>query len=760
MEALNVVGKKFARTDAAAKAAGEAVYVGDIHRRGMLHAKLLRSPLPHAMIKNIDVSRARALEGVKAVLTWKDVPQIPYTSCGHPHPADTPEDTLILSQRMRYVGDVVAAVAAVSPEIALDALDLIDVEYEALPAYFTSEEALAEGAYEIHEGSGNVCGENESRNGDFDAALAKADRVIEDEFKTPIATHNPIEPHSQLAELDGTGRLVIHVSSHIPSILRERVAKALGIGIGRVRIIRENVGGGFGGKQDVLYEPINGLLALRTGKPVMLELTREECLATTRTRHSTHIKLRTAIANDGSILGREMKIISNTGAYSAHGHNVVLALEQKFRFMYPTPNFRFIGVTAYTNIPVAGAFRGYGGPQVFFAMENHTDHIAKILGKDPLDYRMQIAYKPGDPNYSEHTDVNSCGLREALQTGADAIGYRELAAAPKGDGKIKRGVGLSFSLCGNSCYPYANDLRGARVSMNEDGTATLFVNCAEVGQGSDTVMRQICAEALGVPNDWVTVISGDTDLCPFDAGAYASSQTYVTGHAVKKAAEACKKEILDWASDKLGIARTRLDAGNGMIIDLVKDTAVCPFGDIVFRMFYEDINNASTICHEESFMPRSGPWTFGASFAVVDVDTGTGKVRVVKLITAVDAGRIINPMTAMGQLNGGNILGIGYGLFEQMLIDPKSGKVNNDSMLDYKIPTFADMPDIEGYFVETDEPSSAYGNKSLGETPVIPVASAISCAVHNATGVLFHEIPLTPERVLMAIKAAEEGKEG
>jgi len=760
MKELNVVGKNIARVDAAAKATGKAVYVGDIRRPGMLYAKLLRSPLPHAMIINIDVNRARALDGVESVLTWKDAPQIPFTSCGHPYPPDTPEDTLILSQRMRYVGDVVAAVAAVSPEIALDALDLIDVEYEELPAYFTPEEALAEGACEIHKGSGNVCGENESQNGDFDGALAKADLVVEDEFKTPIATHNPIEPHSQLAELDNAGRLVIHVSSHIPSILRERVAQSLGIGIGRVRIIRENVGGGFGGKQDILYEPICGLLAIETGKPVMLELTREECLTTTRTRHATYIKLRTAVAKDGSILGREMKIVSNTGAYSAHGHNVVLALEQKFRFMYPTPNFRFIGKTAYTNIPIAGAFRGYGGPQVFFALENHIDHIAEILGKDPLDYRMQVAYKPGDPIYSEHTDLNSCGLREALQLGADAIGYRELAAAPKGNGKIKRGVGISFALCGNSCYPYANDLRGARVSMNEDGTAILFINCAEVGQGSDTVMRQICAEALGVPNDWVTIISGDTDLCPFDAGAYASSQTYVTGHAVKKAAEACKNEILDYASDKLAIDRARLDAGNGVIIDLQNDAELCPLGEIVFRMFYGDMNNASTICHEESFMPRSGPWTFGVSFAVVDVDTGTGKVRVVKLITAVDSGRIINPTTAMGQLNGGNILGIGYGLYEQILIDPKSGKVNNDSMLDYKIPTFADMPDIEGYFVETDEPSSAYGNKSLGETPVIPVAAAISCAVHNATGIPFREIPLTPERVLMAIKAAEEGREG
>jgi xanthine dehydrogenase molybdenum-binding subunit len=720
----------------------------------MLHAKLLRSPVPHAMIKRIDVSRARALDGVITVLTYDDVPQIPYTSCGHPDPPDTPEDMLILSRHVRYVGDPIAAVAAVTPEIAEDAIELIEIEYEELPAYYTPLDALAEGAVDIHDGSGNICDENSFESGDLDGAMARADRIIEDEYKTPIAAHNPIEPHAQLAELDDAGRLVIHVSTHVPYIMRERVAKALGIDIGRVRILRETVGGGFGGKADIVYEPVTGLLALRTGRPVLLELTREECLATTRTRHSTYITLRTAIAKDGGILGREMIIYSNTGAYSSHGHNVMLALQNKFKFMYPTPNMKITAKTIYTNILIAGAFRGYGGPQIFFAMENHIDHIADILGKDPFDYRMQVAYKLGDKHYAEHIDVNSCGLADALRIGSEAVGYREQAAAPKGDGKIKRGVGLSYTLCGQSCYPYTMELSGARVSVNEDGSANLFIGCAEVGQGSDTVMWQICAEALGVSSDRVTVIGGDTDICPWDAGAYASRQTYVTGHAVKKAALACKDEILDWVSDKRGVARTRLDIKNGVIVDSENERNMVPLSDIVHRMFYEDITRSATICHEESHLPCSGPWTFGVTFAVVDVDTGTGKVDVVKLISVVDAGRIINPMTAMGQLSGGNIMGIGYGLFEQILVNEKTGKVNNDNMLDYKIPTFADVPYMEGYFVETDEPSSAYGNKSLGETPVIPVAAAVSCAIHNATGIRIKEIPLTPERVMMAIKSA------
>jgi len=759
MESMNVVGKKIARVDAAAKATGKALYTADIRRSGMLYVKLLHSPVPHAMIKRIDVSRALALDGVNTVLTYENVPHIPYTSCGHPDPPDTPEDMLILSQHIRYVGDPVAAVAAITPEIAEDAIELIAVEYEELPAYYTPSEALAEGAVELHDGTGNICDENTFGSGDFDGAMERAYYIVEDEYKTPIAAHNPLEPHTQLAELDDTGRLIIHVSTHIPYILRARVAKVLGINIGRVRILTETVGGGFGGKADIVYEPLTGLLALRTGQPVLLECTREECLATTRTRHSTYITLRTAVAKDGSILGRELTVFSNTGAYSSHGHNVLLALQNKFKFMYPTPNLRITAKTVYTNIPIAGAFRGYGGPQIFFAMENHIDHIADILGKDPLDYRMQVAYKLGDPNYAEYIDVNSCGLADALSIGAKMVGYKELAAAPKGDGKIKRGIGLSYTLCGQSCYPYSMELSGARVNMNEDGSASLFIGCAEIGQGSDTVMRQICAEALGIPNDRVTIIGGDTDVCPWDAGAYASRQTYVTGHAVKKAALACKEEILDWVSGKRGIERTQLDIKNDAIVNTKSGKDIVSLADTVHRMFYEDINRSATICHEESHLPYSGHWTFGATFAVVDVDTSTGKVEVVKLISVVDAGRIINPLTAMGQLSGGNIMGMGYGLFEQLLIDTKTGKVSNDNMLDYKIPTFADVPDMDGYFVETDEPTSAYGNKSLGETPVMPVAAAISCAIHNATGIRITEIPLTPERVLMAIKSKDERKE-
>ncbi len=753
MKTFNVVGKSVPRVEAASKTTGAAQYVADMRRPGMLHAKLLHSPFAHANIKSIDTSRALALPGVAAVLTYKDVPQIPYTTCGHPHPPDTPEDMRVLCQKLRYVGDTVAAVAAISPEVAEDALELIEVEYEELPAYFTPEQSLAEGAVEIHEGLKNISGENYYEAGDFEGALKQADYVVEDAFRTPIVTHTPIETHTQLAEIDHAGRLVLYVANQVPNILRERIAKALGMRIGQLRIVRGNVGGGFGGKQEPIYEPITGALALATRKPVMLELTREECIATTRTRHSSHIKVRTAVAKDGSILGREMSITNNTGAYSAHGHNVVMAMMSKFLFMYPTPNLRFTGRSVYTNILIGSAMRGYGSPQVCFAMESHITHIADVLGREPLEYRKQVAFKMGDPIYSADTKIDTCGWPEVMATCEQAIGYDALRKQPKGDGPVKRGVGMALSVYNQSCYPHSVELSAARVNVNEDGSAILYINCSDVGQGSDTVMQQICAEALGVPCEWVIVVSGDTDTCPWDAGAYASRQTYVTGHAVKKAGMACKKQILDWAAPQYSKNRDRLDIVLGNVVDAENGEVVAPLGDVTMQMYYS-IHGAVSICHEESFIPTAGPLTFGATFAAVEVDTETGRVEVKRLVSATDSGKIINPLAAMGQMNGGNIMAMGFATSEQLLIDPKTGRVYNDNLLDYKIPTFADVPDIEGHFVETDEPSSAYGNKSLGEPPTIPPAAAIRNAVHNATGVFINEIPLTPERVLTALKAA------
>lgn len=743
---FSVIGKQVPRVDARAKVTGAATYVADIDRPDMLHAKLLHSPYAHANIKSINVEKALSLPGVATVLTYKDVPQIYYTSCGHPHPSDTPEDTLILSQRLRYRGDVVAAVAAETKEIAAAALELIEVEYEVLPAYFTTEESLAEDAIEIHEGLKNICGQSDYEIGDVDAAMAEADYIVEDEFRTPIIAHCQLEPHTSLTELDSNGRLIMYLPTQVSSIMRERTALALGKKIRDIRVIRTTVGGGFGGKQEPVFEILNAALTIATSRPVRLELTREENISSTRTRHSSYIKLRTGIKKDGTMLAREMYAVNNTGAYASHGHNVLCNAASQFGLLYPTPNLKFTGITAYTNITIAGAMRAYGIPQYCFAMESHIDHLAAKLGMDPLDYRRKVMFKKDSPINIQHFSINTFGLPEVVEKCEKEINYWDFRSQPKSEGNIRRGLGMALSSYGQSCYPWSVEMSGARVMVNEDGSASLFIGSSEIGQGSDTTMQMIAAEALGVPVDWVQVISGDTDICPFDVGAFASRQTYVSGHAVKKAALACKNQILDFVAEKYTINRSRLDIKEAAVIDVDRGEVVDELENVVMKMVY-NIPEPTTICHDASYYPTDNVLTYGCTMAEVEVDMGTGQVEIKQLVASLDSGRLINPQAAMGQLIGGTIMSLGYGMSEQVIIDPETGAVLNDNLLDYKILSFADLPDIKAHFIETDEPSSAYGNKSMGEPPCIAPAVAIRNAIYDATGVAINDIPITPQRV-------------
>jgi xanthine dehydrogenase molybdenum-binding subunit len=367
-------------------------------------------------------------------------------------------------------------------------------------------------------------------------------------------------------------------------------------------------------------------------------------------------------------------------------------------------------------------------------------------------------YKLGDPINAPHFTITTWGLPETIKKCEEVIGYEEFRKQSKDSKDIRRGIGIALCNYGQSCFPHSVELSGARMMVNEDGSATLFINCSDVGQGSNTVMQQIAAEAFGIKREWIHVVSGDTDLCPFDSGAYASRQTYVTGHAVKKAALACREQILDFASKKYCVNKERLDIEEGLLIDTWNGRRIAPLEEVTMAITY-DLLTPATISHDAYHYPTDNMLTYGCTMALVEVDIKTGKVEVKKLVSAMDSGRLINPLAAMGQLNGGNIMSTGFGLSEQILINPKTGKVYNDNLLDYKIPTFADVPDIEGYFIQTDEPSSAYGNKSLGEPPNIAPAAAIRNAVLDATGVSIDQLPLTPERVLMALRKAENRHE-
>lgn len=744
------IGKSYSDIHAVSRVMGTAKYVGDIKINNMLYGKILWSTVAHAKIKRINTEKAKALPGVEAVVTWEDVPRNAYCPAGHPYPDDSPQDTYILDTVVRFIGDPVAAVAADSLETAVRAVELIEVDYEELPSHFTIEDALKENAVEIHHGTKNICGQHSYEFGDISKGFADADLIVEDEFHTPIVQHCPMENHVSLAQLENDGTVTVYSATQIPFHLRRILAHALGLPIGSIRVVKGYVGGGFGGKEDVCQEPINVVLSLKTGKPVLLELSREEDMISTRTRHSMSFKFKTGVSMEGNLLARQLHVWSNTGAYAAHGHCVVYNIDAQFPCLYPTPNIAFHGTTVYTNMPIASAMRSYGISQYNFAMESHMDNIANKLKIDPIELRKKNIVKAGFKDPQGHFTVNSCGVEECLQTGEKLSNWQKGLKIHE-NRNILKGKGMASFSYASSTYPYNAEMSGARIKINEDGSIVLFIGSADIGQGNDTIMAQIAAEELGLTLNAVKVIAVDTDLCPFDMGAYASRQANVGGMAVKKAAQKCKSIILDFASKILNVSPNDLQLKAGWVIDKKNGMKLVTIKDIMMDAYYSKGKSISIDC-EEYFTPSNNPLCFGAVFAEVDVDMGTGKIIVNKILAIHDSGKIINYQTAQGQVHGGVIMGVGYGISEQLLLDRKTKRIINNNLLDYKIPTILDVPDIDVRFVETIEASTAYGNKALGEPPCISVAPAIRNAVLDATGVKFNEIPLTPERVLKGLK--------
>ncbi|MDO4478032.1 MAG: molybdopterin-dependent oxidoreductase [Lachnospiraceae bacterium] len=751
----DVIGKSVPRSDAYAKVTGQAKYVADLRVPGLTYGKILHSPVAHAMFTKIDTTAAKALPGVLDVITYEDVPEIDYTSCGHPFPYDTPQDMRILNRHARYVGDMIAAVVAETPEIAAEACRLITFEYDELPAYFDPREALKEGAYEIHEGSKNLCGENEYELGNVEEAFKNAKYIIEEDFETPIIAHAQIETHVSMVEPDRErGRWLVHCSNHCPFILRERLGHALGMPQRAFRVVKSYVGGGFGGKQEPVFEILNTLMAIRTKRPVILEITREENLAMTRTRHADLIHIKSGLDENFRFVARDVEFICNNGGYSSHGHNVAYNQASHVAYLYPVENLHFRARSVYTNIQVAGAMRAYGAPQWHFAMESHIDNICQKFGLDRIEFRLKNHARIGGLFNAAGIMLRSQNLDDMIEYGRKEIGWDDFH--PDNSGPIKRGIGMCIGNYAQNVYGHSVEVVGARCIVHEDGSATIFSGTTEIGQGAETTMQMIAAETLGIPYEWVNMPDGsDTDITPFDPGAYASRQTNVGGNAVKKAALACKNQILDYAAKDRELDRDKIDIKRGFLVNSETGEEICPLKDITWKMVYS-FPEAELIEHFAYHYPMANGLTYLTAFAEVEVDTETGAVNVLKLRQYLDSGQIINPLAAKGQLYGGAMMSYGYGLTEQILINPKTGAVYNDTLLDYKIPTFADVPDLHCEFFSSYEPDTAYGNKSVGEPVNIGAACAIRNAVFNATGVPINQNPLTPERVWNHLHPVEE----
>lgn len=769
----HVVGKPEIKVDALKLAKGNPAFVDDIELRGMLYARLLTSPYAHARILDIDDSAALALPGVHAVIHYKNVPRVRYASGGQTWPNPQPHDQVSFDNKVRYVGDRVAAVAAESPDIAEEALRLIKVTYEPLPAVFDANEAMQPGAPVIHDepdmegaydAAHNISHHIEAETGDVAAGFAQADYVFEHSYYVHQVQQAPIEPHICIGYWDSDERLVLRTSTQVPFHVRRMVAPLLGLPVRRIRVIKPRIGGGFGAKQEMLIEDIVGHLVLRTNRPVRLELTREEEFRSSRTRHPQTIHFKTGVKKDGTLVAQEMRVTANTGPYATHGLTVQTVTGLRGLSTYNCPHKRYDCHVVYTNIPVPGAYRGYGAPQAHFALESHMEEIAEALGMDVIAFKRKNWVKPGDPlniapqlgegepDLSAIPIILSSGLDECIAQGMQAIGWERRNdpqwKAPPDRPHIRRGIGMAVCMHGTAIPGL--DMGAASIKINDDGSFNLLVGATDLGTGSDTVLGQIAAEVLGVPLEDIIVYSSDTDMTPFDTGAYASSTTYISGTAVMRAAQDLAGQIKERAALMWGLADS-----TGII--LRDRQAHAPDGRsltleaIALHALHKD--QQRQMMASASFVSPDSPPPFAGQFVELEVDIETGQVTVNKMVMAVDCGVAINPITASGQIEGGMTQALGYAHCEEMVYD-EMGRLLNPTFGPYKIYRADEMPEMDVYLVQTVEPTGPFGAKAIAEIPKDGVAPAMANAIYNATGVRIRRIPFTPERVWRALQEA------
>jgi putative selenate reductase molybdopterin-binding subunit len=763
---FRVVSKRLPKVDAEAIVKGAPHYVMDMVPDGALYAKILRSPHAHARITRITKDKAMEVPGVLMVLTHEDVPRVPFTTAGQNFPEPSPYDAFMLDEKVRHVGDRVAVIVGTNEKAARAGHDLIEVEYDVLPAVFDPRDAIGDGAPIIHDESDcsgvhdagrNLAARIEVDVGDVEKGFREAEHVFEHTYSVHYVQHVPMEPHVTFSYLDENGRIVIVTATQVPFHVRRIVARVNQVPLSRIRVIKPRVGGGFGVKQEIILEDLCAHIALKTGKPVFMELNREEEFYCSRTRHPQYVTVKTGLKRDGTMVAIELRVVANTGAYGSHGLTVQSNTGSKTLPLYRSPNVRYVADVAYTNLPVAGAMRGYGAPQGYFALESHMDEIARAVGIEPMELRRKnlirkgdedpIAAKLGEGKEGFQRIVNTCGMDDCIKLAGDAVPAREAWEGKRPFERKRRGRG--FALCMHGTGIPGDDMASATIKLNEDGSFNLLVGATDLGTGSDTVLAQMAAEVLGVSLDDMVVYSSDTDYTPFDVGAYASSTTHVSGTAVVRAAEKVRAKLKSVAADLLGEGVDKVDFKDGFFVSPsgkrihIKEAALKSFYGSAKQQIVESASFLTLVC----------PPPFCACFVEVEVDLDTGMVRVVDIASAVDLGRAINPTLAEGQIIGSVAMAVGYALTEEMKFS-KEGRMINASLMDYKVPVSVDLPDIKAFIVETDEPTGPFGVKSVGEVCMDNVAPAIANAIFNATGVRLRDLPFTPERVLNALKEA------
>lgn len=764
MEATQVIGKPVIKVDAEKLVRGRPVFTDDFRKEGMLYGALLTSPHAHALIKSIDTREAIALPGVHAVLTHEDIARIKHASGGQSYPQPLPYDQVCLDNKVRHVGDRVAIAAAETLEIAEQALKLIKIQYELLPVVLDPQDAMRGGAPVIHDEpdtdgifdpNHNIVYHIEEQVGDLEKAFHQADYVFEGEYRTPKQQHVHMEPHVCITYWDEDNRLVIRTSTQVPFHIRRMVAPLIGIPLKRIRVIKPRIGGGFGNKQEMILEDLCAHLTKKTGRPVRMEYTRTQEFTSSRSRHPNIIRYKVGVRGD-KISAADLYLIGDTGAYGCHGLTVQMVGGFKGLTLYNAPNSRFVCDVVYTNKPPSGAFRGYGAMQCQFGMEVLMGEIAEKMNIDVVDFKRSNWIKVGEPMYLSRAlgegregfdqSLDTSGLSQCVDIGLQAMDYYAKRLENRvQSGRVRKGIGMAVVMHGSGIAGL--DMACATLKMNDDGSFNMLIGATDLGTGSDTILAQIAAEVLSIPVDDLIVYSSDTDFTPFDKGAYASSTTYISGGAVQKAADKVRRQICEHAAGMLGV-----DDPTSLILRDCKvfapDGRSLTLAEVALNSLHQ--KNQRQIIASASHMSYKSPPPTAAQFAELSLDIKTGQINVERLLMVVDCGRVINPLTAAGQVEGGMAQALGFTLTEDMIFD-QEGNITNASLDKYHIFKSNELPKMDVIFVQTDEPSGPFGAKSVSEISIDGVAPAVVSAVHDAAGVWLRELPLYPDRVRQAL---------
>jgi CO/xanthine dehydrogenase Mo-binding subunit len=767
-EQFITVGRPEKKVDGLALVRGKPVYTPDYDAPDALVVKLLRSPHAHALIKSIDTGQAEAIHDVVGVFTFKDVERIPFTRAGQGYPEPSPYDTYLLDRKVRYVGDVVAVVAAKSEKAAREAMKNIKVEYEILDPVFDMREASKEGAPVIHDEDDCSGVFDKSRNiaahfvmdiGDVEKTLESCDFVVRNTYHVDTQLHAALEPHNALTYFDSVGRLTVVSSTQVPFHCRRILSRILKKPIADIRVIKPRIGGGFGGKQSIIVEPYAALVTIKTGMPARIVYGREEVSMGTNIRHEMSFDVAVGATKEGKIRAVSLQGISNTGAYGEHCLTTFMVAGSKTLPLYNKVDaVHFGGDIVYTNLPPAGAYRGYGAPQGLFPLDCAIDELAHEMKMDPLKLKEMNSIREGETSpifeiMGEGREgvpqiMRSCKLQECIDLGKKAIDWDSKRGKKTRNGTKVRGVGCALAMQGSGIPKI--DMGAATIKMNEDGSFNLLVGATDLGTGSDTILGQIAAEVLTVPLEKIIVYSSDTDLTPFDVGAYASSTTYVSGNAVRLAAEKIKEKVLDLASEYLEKDRSELTLESGVIRG--KDGSSVSLSELCTMHMYTF--NQQQISESASYVGEESPPPFAASFAEVEVDTDTGKITLINYVSYADCGLALNPIQAVGQLEGASMQGIGWALYED-IIYAKNGRMLTNDFFTYKVPSRMDYGKLTCGLVDSYEPTGPFGAKSIGEIGIDTPIPAIANAIFDATGIRLRHAPFKSERVLFEILSME-----